>query len=221
MKRIVLSLVVSSLLMGCTITSGDATPSTTTAAQTGDLIQDGQLTDFRANSGSSDIWIKHADKNAGLGDVGSSKDTAFDDEGSARIRFMSANDDFSAKPGLTQDISGLQPNTDYTLSFYYYDKKGNNSLSELDVGLKDISGKVIASKTLHARDVSQNPSGAVKSGFKLTTLDFNSGSNTNAQVFLYMSITDPSQIDKNGDIGKQTEVRVDEFKITKNNHFIK
>ncbi|GLT15272.1 hypothetical protein [Vibrio algivorus] len=215
MKKIVLGLAVSSLLMGCASTSDDTASSATTSAQTGSLIQDGQLTDFRANSGSSDIWVKHADKSAGLGDVGSSKDTAFDDEGSARIRFVSANDDFTATPGLTQQISGLAKNTDYTLSFYYYDNKGNNSPSEVEVGLKDSTGKIIASKTVHARDVAQNPSGSVKSGFKLTTLDFNSGSNTNAQVFLYMSITDPSQIDKNGDIGKQTEVRVDEFKITK------
>ncbi|WP_027696599.1 hypothetical protein [Vibrio litoralis] len=215
MKTTVLGLALSSLLMGCASTSNDATPSATTATQTSSLIQDGQLTDFRANSGSSDVWIKHADKSAGLGDVGSSKDTAFDDEGSARIRFMSENDDFTATPGLTQQVAGLEQNTDYTLSFYYYDNKGNNSPSEIEFGLKDSTGKDIASKTVHARDVAQNPSGSVKSGFKLTTLDFNSGSNTNAQVFLYMSITDPSQIDKNGDIGKQTEVRVDEFKITK------
>lgn len=218
MKKIYLSLITATMLAGCSSTP-DQTTSTQTQAvpaitSTQDLIKDSQFTEFRSNNGKSDYWVKHANKNAGLGDVGSSKDTAFGDDGSARLRFVSPNDDFTAQPGLTQQISGLKPNTDYTLSFYYYDNKGINSPSKLMLGLKDSSGKDIASKTIHVSDVMNNPQGEVKKGFKLVTLDFNSGSNNTAELFALLKIIDPDQINKDGDIGKQTEVRIDEFKIT-------
>ena len=44
-------------------------------------VVDNQLSDYRANQGESDIWISHEDSNGGLGDVGSSGNTAFDEEG--------------------------------------------------------------------------------------------------------------------------------------------
>ncbi|WP_225874347.1 hypothetical protein [Vibrio algicola] len=183
-------------------------------------VTDGQLTKFRATSGKSDAWVKHADKNNGKGDVGSSKDTAFDAEGSARIRFMAAGDDFSVTPGLSQVITNIQPNTDYTLSMYYYDKKGAYSPSELELGVKKVSGESLAgstieSKEVHAKDLNNSPRGEVKTGFRQTTLDFNSGSNTSVEIYALMHIIDADKIDKDGDIGKQTEVRIDEFSLTK------
>lgn len=217
MKKIYLGLITATMLAGCSTASNETSTSQVeplaSVSASGNLIQDPQLTEFRRNNGKSDFWIKQADKKNGLGDVGSSKDTAFGEEGSARLRFISASDDFSAQPALVQKVTGLAPNTEYTFSFYYYDKKGNNSPTELLVGLKDSMGKTLASKTVHASDVASNPQGEVKKGFKLVTMNFNSGSHTSAELYAKLKLTDPSSINKSGDIGKQTEVRVDEFKL--------
>ncbi|OEF23315.1 hypothetical protein A1QC_12465 [Vibrio rumoiensis 1S-45] len=224
MRKVYLSLVISGVLVGCASTSEpEATASTATtsapaATSTSSalgLIQDNQLTEFRSNNGKSDAWQKLADKSNGKGDVGSSKDTAFGDEGSARIRFVSENDDFTATPGLSQEVSNIEPNTDYILSLYYYDKKGPTSPSELEFGVKSKDGKTIKSTMAHAKDVAMNPQGAVKKGFKQVSVAFNSGSNTTLDIYALMHITDTSGINLDGDIGKQTEVRIDEFKLTK------
>ncbi|OEF23167.1 polysaccharide lyase 6 family protein [Vibrio rumoiensis] len=182
-------------------------------------IGDHQLTAFRSNSGTSEVWIKHADNDNGKGDVGSSGDTAFDSSGSARIRFRSATDDFSATPGLSQVVDNLQANTDYVFSLYYYDNKKDSSLSELDFGVKVVNGnalmgETIAEKTVHVRDLDDAPQGSVKTGFRKVEVAFNSGANTSVEIYALMRITDSSAIDLDSDIGSQTEVRVDEFALT-------
>lgn len=226
MKKVYLGLAIAGLLAGCASTSDSAAKKETNAApaatsnavitsSASTLINDPQLTAFRSNSGKSDFWRKEADKNNGKGDVGSSKDTAFDDEGSARIRFMTSADDFSSTPGLSQTIEGLKPNTDYVLSFYYNDKKGNNSPSELLVGATGADGKALGEASIHVKDLASSPQGAVKKAFRQAQVEFNSGDNTVATIYTRMRITDTSLINMDGDIGKQTEVRVDEFALTK------
>lgn len=226
MKKVYLGLAIAGLLAGCASTSDSAAKNETNAApaatsnavitsSASTLINDPQLTAFRSNSGKSDFWRKEADKNNGKGDVGSSKDTAFDDEGSARIRFMTSADDFSSTPGLSQTIEGLKPNTDYVLSFYYNDKKGNNSPSELLVGATGADGKALGEASIHVKDLASSPQGAVKKAFRQAQVEFNSGDNTVATIYTRMRITDTSLINMDGDIGKQTEVRVDEFALTK------
>jgi len=221
MKKIYLGLTIAALLTGCANTAQTTSAASTkadavVAVTSGEnLIIDPQLTEFRSNSGKSDVWKKEADKNAGLGDAGSSKDTTFDEEGSSRLRFVSATDDFTAQPGLTQQVNGLQPNTDYQLSLYYNDKKGDDSISELVFGVNGMTGKSLASKTTHVSELANAPQGAVKKRFKQTVLNFNSGANVSVTIYAKLHITDPSQIDPSGDIGKQTEVRIDEFKLIK------
>lgn len=222
MKKVYLGLTIAALLTGCASTTTPTSTEASTmvkeaavAAIVGtNLISDPQLTQFRSNSGKSDVWKKEADKNKGLGDAGSSKDTAFDAEGSSRLRFREATDDFTAQPGLSQQVLGLQPNTDYEYSLYYNDKKGENSVSELVFGVTNTLGQSLAAKTVHVSELDDAPQGAVKKRFRQTSLTFNSGSNVSVKVYAKLHITDPSQIDMDGDIGKQTEVRIDEFKLT-------
>lgn len=219
MKKLYLGLAIAGLLAGCASTddsasnnsSAAATNSSSTAAAT---IADPQLTAFRSNSGKSDFWVKTADKNAGKGDVGSSKDTAFGDEGSARLRFISASDDFSAQPGLSQQINGLKTNTDYVLSFYYADKKGPMSITEVIAGANGADGKTLGEQAVHVKNLSTAPQGEVKKSFRQAQVEFNSGSNTSATIYAKLKVTDASAIDTSGDIGKQTEVRIDEFKLS-------
>ncbi|WP_261817938.1 hypothetical protein [Vibrio gallicus] len=225
MKKVYLGLAIAGLLAGCASTTETTTsakkemntatgPVAVITSSASSLIQDPQLTAFRSNSGKSDVWNKDANKNNGLGDVGSSKDTAYGDEGSARIRFIDSSDDFSATPGLSQTVTGLKSNTDYVLSFYYNDKKGDNSPSELLAGAKGADGKVLGEKAIHVRDLSTSPRGEVKKDFRQAQVEFNSGDNTSVTIYTHMSIVDLNNIDMNGDIGKQTEVRVDEFALT-------
>ncbi|WP_040890285.1 hypothetical protein [Vibrio ezurae] len=222
MKKMYLALAIAGLLAGCA-TQGNNAPEKATAPAasssmamvTGDnLIVDPQISDFRANSGKSDVWVKYSNKNAGLGDVGSSKVSAFQsDEGSARLRFISANDDFSATPGLLQTVNGLKANTDYVYSVYFEDRKGPMSPTALLAGVQGIDGKVISEQTVTAADLADAPHADRKS-FKQVVVEFNSGNNTSATVFAKLKVVDKSALDMAGNIGKQTEVRVDGFSLT-------
>jgi len=221
MKKIYLGLTIAALLTGCASTEQAGSVAseltkeaiTTSTSTSVNLILDPQLAEFRSNSGNSDVWKKNASKNEGLGDAGSSKDSAFEDEGSARLRFISGTDDFSAQPGLSQQVIGIQPNTDYELSLYYNDKKGDNSNSELVFGADGITGQSLAIKTVHISELANAPQGAKK--FKQTMVNFNSGSNVSVTVYAKLHIKDASKIDTSGDIGAQTEVRIDAFKLVK------
>ncbi|GAL17424.1 hypothetical protein JCM19235_5973 [Vibrio maritimus] len=53
----------------------------------------------------------------------------------------------------------------------------------------------------------------MKKSFRQASLSFNSGDNTSAVIYTRMRITDTSGINMDGDIGKQTEVRLDEFAL--------
>jgi len=183
-------------------------------------VVDPQLTDYRGNQGKSDVWISHEDSDAGLGDVGSSGDTAFDAQGSARIRFKEkvAINDFTAKPGLSQVLTGLPANTDMTYSLYYCDKKGPASPSILYYGVREavegasLTGKVIAESRAHTRDLDNAPQGDKKDCFRQISLDFNSGSGA-VEIFSLMEVY-VGDADK-PDMTKDVEVRIDEFSVTK------
>lgn len=215
MKRIYLGLSISILLTGCMSigpTKEKATIVNVAVAPPGkNLILDPQLTEFRSNKGKSTVWIKKADKKKGLGDAGSSGDTAFGPEGSARFRFVSKTDDFTSQPGLTQQIKSLSPNTNYEFSLYYSDKKGDRSISQLVFGVENPVGKSLAYKKIHVSDLSSAPKGTAKKGFRQVFVSFNSGLNTEVKVYAKLKISKPSKIDTDYDIGKQTEIRVDEF----------
>ncbi len=225
MKQTSIAIICAAFLAGCnstpdTSSSQQAATNTATAsaavtamAKGDNLIQDPQLSEFRSNKGKSKVWKKHANKSAGLGDVGSSSVTAFGSEGSARLRFISSSDDFSAEPALSQTIQGLKTNTQYQLSFYYNDKKGLGSPSQSTFGVKSLNGSVIKNMTITPAMVESLPQDNAKKGFKKVALTFNSGQNTSVTVYVSMAISDKSAIDMSGDIGKQTEVRVDEFSL--------
>lgn len=211
MKKIYLGLAIATLLTGCVSTGGTPTAS----APKENLIMDPHLTAFRADNGSSKYWSRNDGKNIGLGDAGTSKSTATGDEGSARLRFTSKTDDFTVEPGITQVVKKVEPNTDYTFSLYFQDKRGNKSVSKLIYGVIDSSGRTLADKKVHVSDVRYNPRGDVDAGFRQTYISFNSGNNTMLSVYAKLHIEDPSKIDLDGDIARQTEVRVDEFKLKK------
>lgn len=211
--------------------SGDATealltlslPDTVTTDT--DLV-DGNLGEFRSNSGSSDAWVQHEDSGAGLGDVGSSGDSAFSDSGStssgsARIRFKNSasNHDFTATPGLSQTVANIPLNTELEYSLYYCDNKGDSSLSTLHYGAKDSTGAIIAQAFAHVKDLSNAPQGSVKSCFKQVTLSFNSAAHSSVEVFAYMQIDTASYDDAAIYAHEQftddeLEVRIDEFKLS-------
>ncbi|GAB7219884.1 hypothetical protein [Vibrio comitans] len=220
MKKMYLGLAIAGLLAGCAAPSDNAktemaAPATNVvvAAGTGDnLIVDPNIVEFRANSGKSDVWKKHADKNNGLGDVGSSKVSAFADEGSVRIRFISASDDFSAMPGLSQQVNGLAPNTDYVLSLYVEDKKGAASPTSVVIGATDAAGEELAEQEFHVASMDNAPK-ADRSSFRQVAVEFNSGGNTSATIFAKLKVDDAAAI--TGDIGKASEIRVDAFSVAK------
>jgi poly(beta-D-mannuronate) lyase len=182
-------------------------------------VQDPELTAYRANQGNSDVWISHEDSAGGKGDVGSSGSTAFGEQGSSRFRFEKKydNHDFTAKPGLSQVVTGLPANSDMTYSLYYCDTKGPTSASTLYFGVREVvegqslAGKAIAESRAHARDLDDAPKGDVKSCFRQVKVDFNSGSTGNVEIFALMEANagDDGQVNQR----KEVEVRVDSFAI--------
>ncbi|MDR9827609.1 hypothetical protein RCJ22_18560 [Vibrio sp. FNV 38] len=222
MKKIYLGLAIAGLLTGCVATSDNAPAekmnketNMVVAAATGDnLVADPHIVEFRANSGKSDVWKRHGDKNNGLGDVGSSKVSAFEDEGSVRLRFVDSSDDFSATPGLSQQVNGLVPNSDYVFSVYVEDKKGQASPTSVIAGVTDVQGKELVEQTFHVASMHDAPHGDRKS-FRQVAVEFNSGSNTSAIIFTKLKIDDVSAVKDKGDTGKATEIRVDAFSVAK------
>jgi len=200
------------------IATGLLASSFTFAAQ--NYVMDSQMTDYRGNQGESDVWVSHEDSKGGLGDVGSSGDTAFDEQGSARIRFKKsvAINDFTAKPGLSQVLVGLPTNTDMSLSLYYCDNKGSASPSTLYYGVREVvagaplTGNVIAESRAHVRDLGEAPKGKKKDCFRQVSVDFNSGTAGTVEIFSLMEVY-VGDADM-PDMTKDVEVRIDEFAVT-------
>lgn len=198
-------------------------------------IQDNQLSDYRADSGYSEVWISHERSDEGLGDVGSSKDSAFGGEGSARYRFKhdQDNNDFTAKPGLSQVITGLPTHTDFTYSLYVCDKKGTKSQTRIYFGVRTIveddlltddvrevkdislSGALIKASRVHnsefAGELSDAKRGAKKKCFRQVSLDFNTGVHSNVEIFALLDVHTTGT----PDLSKDLQIRVDEFSLTK------
>ncbi|MGR5266113.1 hypothetical protein ACPV5R_00010 [Vibrio astriarenae] len=100
------------------------------------------------------------------------------------------------------------------MSFYFSDKKGQNSISTIIAGIRDKSGNILEEKPIHISELSHSPRGTNGQSFRRVDINFNSALNESAIVYVKMKITDSSKIDMEGDISKQTEVRLDEFSLT-------
>ncbi|GDY25320.1 hypothetical protein AHAT_12100 [Agarivorans sp. Toyoura001] len=181
-------------------------------------VQDPQLTNYRADKGKSAVWLSHEDSSNGLGDVGSSKDSAFEGEGSSRFRFKRdvSNHNFSAMPGLSQLVRDLPANTDMVFSLFYCDKKGNSSPTQLYFGVREVgdaslTGNMLAETRAHVRDLADAPQGENKKCFRQVSIDFNTGDNNQVEIFSLLEVdtsTTPS-------LDKELEVRVDAFSISR------
>lgn len=198
------------------ITAGLLTSSLAFSAQ--NYVVDSQLTEFRSNVTLSDFWVIHEDSKGGLGDVSTSGDTAFGAKGSARMRFKKsiATHDFSAKPGLSQVLTGLPANTEMSYSLYYCDQKGPLSPTSLYYGVREVTGasltgKVIAEKRVHVRELNGAPKADKKRCFRQVSLDFNSGTSGNVEIFSLMEV-DAGDTGK-PDMSKDMTVRIDEFSV--------
>lgn len=200
------------------ITAGLFASSMAFAAQ--NYVVDPQLTDYRTNKGESQDWISHENSDAGLGDVGSSGDSAFGPQGSSRMRFKQSVDihDFTAKPGLSQAITGLPVNTDMTYSLYYCDKKGIDSPSTLYYGVREfvkgasLTGKVIAEQRVHVTELDDAPKSPQKDCFSQVSVDFNSGKSGNIEIFSLMEVDAGESGEP--DMYNDVEVRIDQFSVT-------
>lgn len=219
MKKICLGLSLAILLSGCALTKPAKTQATATnvaAMASGEnLLVDPQFTLFRQNKGESKAWVRLTEKGQGVGLAGSTSTTAFGPVGSVRFRYKNPTDDFTAQPGVYQIVKGLQKDTDYELSFYYNDKKGKGSATEVIFGVDNLAGKSIVAKTAHIKDLKEAPTGALDRKFRQIFVSFNSGDNTDVKVFAKLNIINIAKIDMESNIGSQTEVRLDEAILIK------
>lgn len=222
MKKICLGLSAAILLSGCALTTPEKTKATAvnvatlaTVTKSENLIVDPQFALFRKNKGESKAWIRLTEKGKGIGDAGSSGTTAFGPEGSVRFRFKNPTDDFTAQPGVYQIVKGLQPDSDYELSFYYNDKKGKGSATELIYGVDELAGKSIITKKAHIKELKEAPKGISDTKFRQVFVSFNSGANTEVKVYAKLNLINLPKINMEKHIGSQTEVRLDEVILIK------
>ncbi len=183
-------------------------------------VQDGNMDNFRNDSGSLGVWITSEDSGGGLGDLGSSGDSAFS-SGSARARFKTSEGqihDFTATPGLSQSLTGVATGVDLTYSLYYCDKKGDDSLTTLHYGLKDSNGTVIAEARAHVSQLDDALEGTSKDCFKQVILDVPNNTTSEIEIFAVMEVdstlTEAQIYAHEQYIDDDLEVRIDEFSLT-------
>lgn len=156
----------------------------------------------------------------GLGDVGNSSNTAFDDSssGSAKLGYRYAADE-SSTPSLYQVVDGILPNTEYTLSMYLLVKSVASSTAS--IGVKDSGGtQVLHEVSVNYDDLKNN--GAAESSsdsYYQATTTFNSGNRTSMMVFAKFNPEliannpgSPAELDS--DARKQYELRIDNIELT-------
>ena len=213
--------VVHEFTTGASETTGELTLKVAEQVTVNVGVVDGNMADWKSNSGSLGVWKTDEDSDGGLGDVGSSSDSAIS-SGSARIRFKSEEGpihDFTVTPGISQSLSGVETGVDLTYALYYCDKKGDDSLTTLHYGLKNADGTVIVDARVHVKDLDDALEGTSKDCFKQVTL--NVPNNTASDIVIFAAMEVDTSVLTNAEIlvheqytDDDLEVRVDEFSLT-------
>ncbi|MFH0266592.1 hypothetical protein [Vibrio rumoiensis] len=218
MRKLYLALAVAGLLAGCSSNSDQAPVNTTPVPAMG-KVADGAFTRFAINENSSGAWLVHANPELGQGDVEAANITASGDPGSLRLSYSSVNESSMQQvgPGVSQIIPNIEPDTDYMLTVYYRDEKGDKSPNVLELGVKDMgvgsmSGNNVRMKTFTNDDIDSD--GDDTNDFRKVELAFNSGSNTTLEVYAMTYLNSLENIDVNGDIPHQTEVFIDDVVLS-------
>lgn len=221
MKKLYLALAITGLLAGCSSTEEQAPVNTTPVPAMG-KVADGAFTRFALNNNTSGAWIIHDSSELGQGKVEATSITASGDAGAIRLYYPSLDENtlqVKVGPGISQIIPNIAPDTEYTLTVYYRDDKGDESPNTLQLGVKDmgvesLGGNVIRMKEFTSNDIDSD--GDETNGFRKVTMAFNSGSNTTLEIYASTLVSSTDNIDLNGDIAKQTEVFLDDIYLTQN-----
>ncbi|MFV0575080.1 MAG: hypothetical protein ACK5NC_06670 [Vibrio sp.] len=220
MKKVLLALVVAGVMAGCASNSDQAPVNTTPVPAMG-KVADGAFTRFAYNDNSSEAWIVHENADLGLGDVSPSPLTASGDAGSLRLSFPVVNENTTEDlgPAVSQIIPNISPDTDYVLTVYYRDDKGDNSANTLELGVKDagvesLTGNLIRSKLFTNKDIGgDNDKNDETGGFRKVTMAFNSGSNTTLEVYVMSHLTGKDDLAASEDMTEQTQVFIDDISL--------
>lgn len=217
MRKPYLALAVAGLLAGCSSNSDQAPVNTTPVPAMG-KVADGAFTRFAMNSNSSEAWLVHVNPELGQGDAEAVNITASGDPGSLRLFYPSINDTSTRQvgPAISQIIPNIEPDTEYTLTVYYRDEKGDESPNLLELGVKDmgvgsLAGNLIRTKTFTNDDI--DAADDEDNGFRKVTLAFNSGSNTTLEIYIMSHLSNTDNIDVNN-VASQTEVFIDDVVLS-------
>ena len=145
---------------------------------------------------------------AGIGQVQGSDNSAAGADGSGKFKLEDATE--VGTPRISQVLTGLELNTDYTLSMYALYKKS----ADVTVTMGAFVGEtdtVLASKVVDFEDLVAANAPKGDDSFRQDTLTFNTGSNSTITIFAEYNAN--TIIADGGDAG-DTEFRVDEFALT-------
>lgn len=221
MKKLYLALAVAGVLAGCS-SSEERAPVNTTPVPAMGKVADGAFTRFALNNNSSAAWLVHANPELGEGAVEATDITASGDPGSLRLYYPSVNESSTLAaigPGVSQIIPNIEPDTEYVLTVYYRDDKGDESPNVLELGVKDmgvgsLTGNVIRVKQYSNEEIDSD--GDETNGFRKLTMAFNSGSNTTLEVYVMTHLSSLENIHVTDGVPQQTEVFIDDIYLTIN-----
>jgi poly(beta-D-mannuronate) lyase len=168
-------------------------------------IKDGSFSRFTTGNSNSD-WTTY--EGAGIGQVQYSSNSATSNNGSARFKYNNGTE--IGTPRLTQVLSGLQPDTEYTLSMYALEK--NNSPISVTMGV--YAGETAAVHASKIVDYAALVTAGAPQGddsFRQDKLTFNSGTNTTLTLFIEYNA---NTVIADGGSDIDTEFRVDEVTLS-------
>lgn len=183
------------------------------AIETNVAIADSSFTAFTGNS--SDLNWTVSESSGVTGQVQITGNSATGSSGALKFR-LNANSGEVGGQGVTQDLTGIVPNTQYTLSAYVLYKRNRTDVTATIDVYEAGTTNVLASKVLDYKALEM--AGAPESeedNFLLDTFTFNSGTQSGLTLFVTYDVNNvlastPNQTEAQAD----SELWVDDISIT-------
>ncbi len=166
------------------------------------------FTDFTGNTSDADWTV--IEQSGTLGQVQSTGNSASGADGALKFRLNDGSGETGGM-GVTQELTGITPNTDYTLSAYVLYKRDRTDVTATIGVYEGGTTTVLASKLLDYAEL--EAAGAEESAlddFLLDSFTFNSGSQTDLTLFVTYTVNDVLAL---GGTQSDTELWVDDIAL--------
>jgi poly(beta-D-mannuronate) lyase len=197
-------------LVSVSFNAGDATSATIYGTMSSSVENSVTINDASMTSWGSSVYT-YWDSYEGdlIGQVQASSNSATTTDGCAKFKYTDVTE--VGEPEISQSLTGLETNTDYTLSMYVLEKNGTE-LSLTWGAYIGATDEVLYSETIDVQTLMDSDADEGEDSFKKAEMSFNNGDNSDITIFArYNAHT----LLVDGTVTtSQTELRVDEFSLT-------